>query len=780
MEERSEYREENNILPILPLPGRVLFPRVRTLLVADREESVNAVRYALENQTDLFMLNQKDPSEPLDLDNFYDVGSVARIFESLDPEDGSIRIAIETYARGFVIQSSEDDGLLMAKVKIVVDETQKSEKFDWLINSAVSKFEQYINKSKRVPKEALARVSKKEDPGFLADMIAFNIQMSPERHQMLLEIVDVRERLEMLIELLNDEMELAEIDKKIDKKLRKKIEKTNRNFYLTEKMKVLQNEIGKSGGKDYTEIQQMKKKIEDIEMSEEAEKKALKEIDRLEKLPPMSPETGIIRTYLDWMLNLPWSEKTDSKIDIHKAEKSLEDSHYGLKEAKERIVEYLAVLKLVDKLKGPILCFVGPPGTGKTSFGKAIAEAIGRNFVRMSLGSVRDEAEIRGHRRTYIGALPGRIINGLRDAESKNPLFLLDEVDKMCTDFRGDPAAALLEVLDPEQNDTFRDHYLDVEFDLSEVMFITTANILSSIPQTLRDRLEFIEFPGYTEYEKFNIAKIFLLPKQLEAHGLKEDMIDLTDRAIYGIIRKYTREAGVREVERKITTICRKVAKKMAEDEENFKTTKIDEDNLIDYLGLPKYTHGKAEKEDQIGVATGLSYTQVGGDIISIEAVSMEGEGGLTLTGSLGDVMQESAQTALGYIKSQADTFKLPSNFSFGKRDIHLHVPEGAQPKEGPSAGITIATAIISALTGKHIRKDFAMTGEITLRGKVLQIGGLKEKILAAHRANIKNIIIPFDNEKDLSEIPDEIKTDLSFHKVENMDNVLDLVLRDN
>jgi len=785
MEERTDNQEEEiHILPVLPLPGRVIFPRIRTILVPAREKSLNAVRKALESQSDIFLLNQKEPEKSVDLDNLYDVGTIARIYETVE-ENGTLKMAVETYARGSVIECYEeeddDDGYIKAQVKLIADRYENSENIETLVSKVISKFEEYVKNSKRIPKEALNRISKEEEPGFIADMIAFHIQMKAERQQILLEAIDVEERLEILIEMIKDEMELSEIDKEIDKKLRKRIEKTNRNFYLTEKMKLLQDELGKSGGKDFTEIEDLRKKIKDVKMSEEAEKKALKEVDRLEQLPPMSPETGVIRTYLDWLIALPWSKETESKIDIKEAERILEEGHYGLKDAKERILEYLAVLKLVKKLKGPILCFVGPPGTGKTSFGKSIAEATGRNFVRMSLGSVRDEAEIRGHRRTYIGALPGRIIEGLRDAESKNPLFLLDEIDKMCADFRGDPAAALLEVLDPEQNDTFRDHYLDVEFDLSEVMFITTANILSAIPQTLRDRLEVIEFPGYTEYEKFNIAKGFLLPKQLEAHGLKEDSIALSDEAIYEIIRKYTREAGVREIERKITNVCRKVARKIAEDEDDkTKTIKVDESCLIDYLGLPKYTHGKAEENDQVGVATGLSYTQVGGDIISIEAVTMDGEGELTMTGSLGEVMKESAQTALGYIRSQADNFNLPNDFSFGKRDIHLHVPEGAQPKEGPSAGITIATAIISALTGKYVRKDFAMTGEITLRGKVLQIGGLKEKILAAHRANIKNIIIPSDNEKDLSEIPDEIKKDLSFYKVENMDKVLNIVLRDN
>jgi ATP-dependent Lon protease len=493
----------------------------------------------------------------------------------------------------------------------------------------------------------------------------------------------------------------------------------------------------------------------------------------------MSAESGVIRTYVDYLIALPWSTRTECKIDINEAERMLNEDHYGLEKPKERILEYLAVLKLTDKLKGPILCFIGPPGVGKTSLGKSIARATNRNFVRMSLGGVRDEAEIRGHRRTYIGSIPGRIIQGIIDSKSKNPLFLLDEVDKMSMDFRGDPASALLEVLDPEQNNTFRDHYLDVAFDLSEVMFITTGNVLQAIPPALRDRMEVIELPGYTEYEKKKIAELFLVPKQLEANGLKKDSAVFSEDAIQSIIQEYTREAGVRNLEREISSICRKVAKKIVKDGESEEPIKVSKENINEYLGIPKFNHGKAEERDEIGVATGLAFTEVGGDIISIEATTMAGDGELKLTGRLGEVMQESAQTALSYIRSKAGELKLPTDFNFDKKDIHIHVPAGAQPKEGPSAGITIATAMISALTARPVSRDVAMTGEITLRGRVLPIGGLKEKVLAAHRAGIKNIIIPKENEKDLADIPEEIKNSFEFYQVENMDTVLEIALKD-
>jgi ATP-dependent Lon protease len=541
-------------------------------------------------------------------------------------------------------------------------------------------------------------------------------------------------------------------------------------------MKAIQKELGR--GDDQADIDELREQIKAAGMTEEAEEKALKELDRLQQMPPMSAESGVIRTYIDWLIALPWNKRTESKIDLSEAEKILDDDHYGLEKPKDRILEYLAVLQLVKKLKGPILCFVGPPGVGKTSLGKSIARATGRNFIRMSLGGIRDEAEIRGHRRTYIGSLPGRIIQGLRDAKSKNPLFLLDEIDKMSMDFRGDPASALLEVLDPEQNDTFRDHYLDVQFDLSEVMFITTANTRAPISPALEDRMEIIELPGYTEYEKHKIASLFLISKQIKVHGLKEASLQFSDETIFEIIQKYTREAGVRNLEREITGICRKVAKEIVKSGEEDKEIQVDVNDLTEYLGPPKFTQGKAEKQDQVGVATGLTISQAGGDIVAIEAATMAGEGKLTMTGQLQEIMRESVQTALAYIRSRAESLNVPPDFEFNKRDIHIHVAEGAVPVEGPSAGITLATAMISAMTGTKVRKDIAMTGEITLRGRVLPIGGLKEKILAAHRNSIKNIIIPEENDKDLPDIPEEIRHSLHFYKVNDMTEVLDLALK--
>jgi ATP-dependent Lon protease len=541
-------------------------------------------------------------------------------------------------------------------------------------------------------------------------------------------------------------------------------------------MKAIQKELGR--GDEQGDVEELREQIEAAGMTEEAEEKALKELDRLQQMPPMSAESGVIRTYIDWLLALPWDKQTESEIDLEGAEKILDDDHYGLEKPKERILEYLAVLQLVKKLKGPILCFVGPPGVGKTSLGQSIARATGRNFVRMSLGGVRDEAEIRGHRRTYIGSLPGRILQGLRDAKSKNPLFLLDEIDKMSMDFRGDPASALLEVLDPEQNGTFRDHYLDVAFDLSEIMFITTANTREPIPPALEDRMEIIELPGYTEYEKHKIANLFLIPKQIKAHGLKEECLKFSDDAIFDIIHRYTREAGVRNLEREITSICRKVAKEIVKSGNADLKIEVGVEDLAEYLGPPKFAQGKAEKQDEVGVATGLVVSQAGGDVVPIEVATMAGDGKLNMTGRLQEIMRESVQTALGYIRSQAESLEVPPGFEFNKRDIHIHVPEGAIPVEGPSAGITLATAMVSAMTGHRVRKDIAMTGEITLRGHVLPIGGLKEKVLAAHRNDIKNVIIPLENDKDLPDIPDEVRDSLQFYKVSDMSEVLALALK--
>ena len=774
--------DESGILPVIPLPGKaVIFPRQNQPLNVIRKMGVLATAYALHTGSLVLLLNQKDKEkeEPAPED-FYRVGTVASIAESYDPHDGTIRIAIVGESRAIVLRCFEKDGFLQAEIKIIREASDKSKEATSLMKIAIKTFEKYIKANRQqISSESLIVIRKEEDPGDLADSIAMfaGTNVESEKLQRILDETNPIKRLQVVIELLEEELDLIELEEKLNHQVRKSVEKTHREFYLHEKMKAIQKELGR-GGDDIAEIEELREQIKAAGMNEEAEEKAMKEVDRLQQAPPMSAEAGVIRTYIDWLLAMPWSIRTEGKIGIDEAERILEEDHYGLEKPKERILEYLSVLKLVDKLKGPILCFVGPPGVGKTSLGKSIARATGRNFIRMSLGGVRDEAEIRGHRRTYIGALPGRVVQGLRDAKSRNPLFLLDEIDKMSMDFRGDPASALLEVLDPEQNDTFRDHYLDVQFDLSEVMFITTANSRVTIPAPLQDRMEIIELPGYTEYEKQKIASLFLVPKQLKAHGLKEKSIQFSGESIFGAIHKYTREAGVRNLEREITSICRKVAKQIVKDGNENAQIQIDVDNLGEYLGPPKFTHGKAEEHDEVGVATGMVYTPVGGDIIGIEVTTMRGDGELALTGQLGDIMRESAQTALAYIRSFAESLDVPSDFDFEKNDIHIHVPEGAVPKEGPSAGITLATAMISALTGREVRKDVAMTGEIALRGRVLPIGGLKEKVLAAHRNSITNIIIPEDNDKDLPEIPDEIRNSVHFYKVNGMMEVLDVALK--
>ena len=774
----TEVRDANYMLPVIPLPGKVIFPGSNTPLNVVRESGVLAVKHALGTNQVVLLLNQKNKdTESPSMEDFYTVGTIADIVDSYDPGDNSIRIAVEGSSRGEVLKLVEDEGVFLAEVRIPDEESSSPDDASPLMRKAIKLLERYIRTGKKSSSEALVVVRKEVDPGKLADYIANSIISGQnERLQQILDTIDPIERIKLVNQFLDDELDVLELDRKIDSKVRKSIEKTHKEFYLQEKMKEIQKELGR--GDNPSEIEDLREKIEKVGASEEAIEKAEKELNRLQQMPPMSAEYGVIRTYLDWILSLPWDERTTSKFNIQQAEDILHEDHYGLEKPKERILEYLAVMKLVEKVKGPILCFVGPPGVGKTSLGKSVARSTDRNFIRMSLGGVRDESEIRGHRRTYIGSMPGRIIQGICDAKSKNPLFLLDEIDKMGSDFRGDPASALLEVLDPEQNDTFRDHYLDVAFDLSEVMFITTANTKMSIPPPLLDRMEVIELAGYTEYEKSRIANQFLIPKQIESHGLKQDSLSFSDTAISQIINKYTREAGVRNLEREVTTICRRVAKKIAVSNDEPEQFQIDSDNLNDYLGPEKFTRRKAEENDEIGVATGMVYTQVGGDIIAIEATTMRGKGDLTLTGQLGEVMKESAQTALAYIQSRSEALELPDDFNFSDNSIHIHVPEGAVPKEGPSAGITIATAMISALTGKEVRSDIAMTGEITLRGRVLPIGGLKEKVLAAHRNNIGNVIIPEENDKDLSEIPEEIRGGLHFHKVEDMAQVLDLAFK--
>ena len=776
-DEQDNQADEVVTLPVIPTPGKVFFPRISTPLNVIRKMGVRATKYAVQANQDVLLLNQKDKDEENPgPDGFYRVGTATSIADSYDPRDGSIRIAIEGYSRAIVLRCFETDGFLQAEVKIVQEELGQANQAKSLMETAISAFEEYVKGNRQTPEEAMMVVQKEVEPGYLADSIASFTSMEADRLQGVLDEINPIKRLQIVVELLQEDLELFKLDDKINTQVRKSVERTHREFYLQEKMKAIQKELGR--GDEQGDIDELREQIEAAGMTEEAQEKALKELDRLQQMPPMSAESGVIRTYIDWLIALPWDKQTESEIDLEGAEKILEDDHYGLEKPKERILEYLAVLQLVKKLKGPILCFVGPPGVGKTSLGQSIARATGRNFVRMSLGGVRDEAEIRGHRRTYIGSLPGRIIQGLRDAKSRNPLFLLDEIDKMSMDFRGDPASALLEVLDPEQNGTFRDHYLDVAFDLSEIMFITTANTREPIPPALEDRMEIIELPGYTEYEKHKIANLFLIPKQIEAHGLKEENLKFSDDTIFDIIHRYTREAGVRNLEREITSICRKVAREVVKSGEKKVKIEISVDDLTEYLGPPKFAQGKAEKQDEVGVATGLVVSQAGGDVVPIEVATMVGDGKLSMTGRLQEIMRESVQTALGYIRSQAESLEVPSDFEFNKQDIHIHVPEGAIPVEGPSAGITLATAMISAMTGQQVRKDIAMTGEITLRGHVLPIGGLKEKVLAAHRNSIKNVIIPEENDKDIPDIPEEIRSDLHFHKVSDMSEVLNLALK--
>ena len=776
-DEKDGQADEVVILPVIPTPGKVFFPRTSTPLNVIRKMGVRATKYAVQANEDVLLLNQKDKDEENPgPDGFYRVGTATSIADSYDPRDGSIRIAIEGYSRAIVLRCFETDDFLKAEVKIVQEEVDQSKQAKSLMETATEAFEEYVKGNRQTPEEALMVVQKEAEPGHLADSIASFTNMEAERLQGVLDEINPIKRLQIVIDLLKEDLELFRLDDKINTQVRKSVERTHREFYLQEKMKAIQKELGR--GDEQGDTEELREQIEAAGMTEEAEEKALKELDRLQQMPPMSAESGVIRTYIDWLLALPWSQQTETEIDLDGAEKILDDDHYGLEKPKERILEYLAVLQLVDKLKGPILCFVGPPGVGKTSLGHSIARATGRNFVRMSLGGVRDEAEIRGHRRTYIGSLPGRIIQGLRDAKSKNPLFLLDEIDKMSMDFRGDPASALLEVLDPEQNGTFRDHYLDIAFDLSNIMFITTANTREPIPPALEDRMEIIELPGYTEYEKHKIANLFLIPKQIAAHGLKEECLTFSDDAVFNIIHRYTREAGVRNLEREITGVCRKVAREVVKGGKADVKIDISIENLAEYLGPPKFAQGKAEKQDEVGVATGLVVSQAGGDVVPIEVATMVGDGKLNMTGRLQEIMRESVQTALGYIRSQAESLEVPPDFEFSKHDIHIHVPEGAIPVEGPSAGITLATAMISAMTGHQVRKDIAMTGEITLRGHVLPIGGLKEKVLAAHRNSIKNVIIPEENDKDIPDIPEEIRNTLHFHKVTDMSEVLALALK--
>ncbi|WP_371809547.1 endopeptidase La [Halobacillus sp. Marseille-Q1614] len=739
-----------------------------------RDKSVNALEQAMMDDNQIFLVSQKeinidDPS----IEDMYESGTVARVKQMVKLPNGTNRVLVEGLFRATVEHISEGEDYYEAEITKLEDIHEDKKEEEALMRTLLEQFEQYVKVSKKVSKETYNTVADIEEPGNLADIITSHLPIKIKDKQKVLETSSVKARLKHLIELIGNEREVLQIEKKIGQRVKKSMEKTQKEYYLREQMKAIQSELGDKDGKN-GEVSQLKEKIEDANMPERVEKVALKELGRYEKVPQSSAESSVIRNYLEWLVSLPWSEETEDNLDVNHAEKILDEDHYGLEKVKERVLEYLAVQQLTQSIKGPILCLVGPPGVGKTSLAKSIARAINRKFVRISLGGVRDEAEIRGHRRTYIGAMPGRIIQGMKRAETINPVFLLDEIDKMASDFRGDPSSAMLEVLDPEQNSTFSDHFIEEHYDLSNVMFVATANTMASIPGPLLDRMEVITIAGYTEVEKLHIAKEHLLPKQIKENGLTKSKIQVKDEALLKLIRMYTREAGVRNLERELAGVCRKAAKVIVSGEK--KRVVVSEKQLEVMLGRPKFRYGQAELEDQVGAATGLAYTTAGGDTLSIEVSIYPGKGHLTLTGKLGDVMKESAQAAFSYIRSKAEELKVDPEFA-EKNDIHIHVPEGATPKDGPSAGITMATALVSALTGRPVRKEVGMTGEITLRGRVLPIGGLKEKSLSAHRAGLTTIIIPSDNEKDLEDIPESVREGLTFIPVKHLDEVLEKAL---
>lgn len=765
---------EKKRLPVLPLRGVLVFPNMVLHLDVGRERSIAALEQAMMKDNLILLVTQKDAKiDDPTKDDLYQIGSIARIKQMIKLPGGTIRVLVEGLNRAKLLDLITDEKILEADLEMIEDPVEKTAEIEAIMRTVLHQFEQYIKISRKVPPETLSTVADIEEAGRFADIVASHLSMKTQQKQEILESVNIKDRLEKLNEVLRREMEILDIERKINLRVRKQMEKTQKEYYLREQMKAIQKELGERDER-MAEAEEYRDKIAEAKLPEEVEEKALKEVERLEKMPPAAAEGIVIRTYLDWLLELPWSLETTDRLDLQLAEQILDEDHYGLQKVKERIVEYLAVRQLAEKLKGPILCLVGPPGVGKTSLAKSVARALERKFVRISLGGVRDEAEVRGHRRTYIGALPGRIIQGMRQAKSKNPVFLMDEIDKMSTDFRGDPSSALLEVLDPEQNIAFSDHYIEIPFDLSQVMFITTGNTTYNIPQPLLDRMELIHIPGYTEEDKVEIARQYLVPKQLQEHGLSAKNLELSEGTLRRIIREYTREAGVRNLERSISAICRKVAREVVKDRD--KHIRLTRQNLHKYLGIPRYRYGAAEKEDEIGVATGLAWTEAGGDLLSIEVTLMKGKGKMTLTGKLGDVMQESAKAAISYIRSRGESLGLEKNF-YEDIDIHIHVPEGAIPKDGPSAGIAIATALASALTKIPIRKDVTMTGEITLRGRVLPVGGVKEKMLAAHRAGIRYMVMPAENRRDLSDIPQNVRRKIEVKLVEHMDEVLALAL---
>ncbi|HHN65932.1 MAG TPA: endopeptidase La [Nitrospirae bacterium] len=769
--------EVPDTLPVLPVRDIVIFPYMIIPLFVGREMSIKAIDQSLSTNRLILLVTQKDLNiENPTPDDLYRVGTVGLIMRMLKLPDGRVKILVQGVTKARVLDISVKENYFQAHIEKLEDlkPAEITLEIEALMRTVKEQLDRAVSLGKTILPDIMVVIENLDDPGRLADLIASNLGLKTEQAQEILEISDPVERLKRVSEVLGREIELLRVQQKIQTEARGEIDKTQREYFLREQLKAIQRELGEIDERA-EEINEYRKKIEAAKMPEKVLKEAEKQLKRLEKMHPDSAEAATVRTYLDWLVELPWSKSTRDNLDIKKAKKVLDEDHYDLEKVKERILEYLSVRKLKSKMKGPILCFIGPPGVGKTSLGRSIARSLGREFVRMSLGGVRDEAEIRGHRRTYVGALPGRIIQGIKQAGTNNPVFMLDEVDKIGMDFRGDPSSALLEVLDPEQNNAFVDHYLGVPFDLSKVMFITTGNIVDTIPGPLRDRMEIIYLSGYTEEEKLGIARNYLLPKQLEEHGINEKILTVTDSALRMLISQYTREAGVRNLEREIANLCRKVAKQIAEGKK--KRFVITSRNLQKYLGVPKYLPEEEMKEDEVGVATGLAWTESGGDIIYVEATIMKGRGNLTLTGQLGDVMKESAQAALSYIRSKAKELGIKEE-TFSRTDIHIHVPAGAIPKDGPSAGITMATAIASALTGRPVDKRIAMTGEVTLRGRVLPIGGLKEKALAAKRMGIHRVIIPKRNEKDLEDIPKYVKKDMEFILVEKMDEVLKIALK--
>ncbi len=772
--ELNQIQDIPEILPILPLRETVVYPQMLIPLIVGREKSIRLVEDALTGNKLIGMCMQKTPIEDPTPDDIHRVGTVGIIVRSLRFPDNTLRLFVQGLQRIRVVEFMETEPYFKAKVEVIEEKVEKTVEIEGMMRNLLNLFQKMASLIPQFPEELLINAMNIQEPGRLADFIAFNTNLNINEKQEILETIDIKERLQKVTYYLTRELEILEIANKIQNEVKNEIEKSQKEYFLRQQMKAIQKELGEIDPREM-EINELRQKLQEAKLPPEAMKEAERELERLSLMPPGSAEYTVTRTYLDWLISLPWAKFTEDNLDIKRAEEILNEDHYDLEKVKERILEYLAVRKLKSDMKGPILCFVGPPGVGKTSLGRSIARALGRKFVRISLGGIRDEAEIRGHRRTYVGALPGRIIQGMRKAESNNPVFMLDEIDKLGSDFRGDPAAALLEVLDPEQNNAFVDNYLGVPFDLSKVMFIATANVLYTIPPALLDRMEVIELPGYTEYQKMGIAKGFLIPRQLKEHGLEKEQIEFTDDAIRKIIREYTREAGVRNLEREIASIIRKVAKGIAEGSIMEKIT-VKAEDISKYLGPERYTFGMKGEKDEVGVATGLAWTEAGGDILFVEALIVEGKGNLILTGKLGEVMQESAKTALSYVRSKLKDLNV--NYELlEKSDIHVHVPSGAIPKDGPSAGVTIATAIASALTRKPVKKDIGMTGEITLRGKVLPVGGIREKVLAAHRAGLTAVIMPKENKKDLEEIPEEVKKEMTFYFVEHADDVLNLAL---